>query len=769
MHELFSIKYLIIFCSIILLNGCGGGGLSAPTVTMVAASSIELNSTLDLSWSSTSAESCTASNDWSGTKATSGSEAITISSLGDRTFTLTCNNSSGLATQSVDVQVYRIVTGVVVDGYIIGATVFCDSNGNLALDSGEDSVTSASDGSFSVRAGTCNLVSLGGFDRDMNSSLDDLLLVSPLRATQAEAVVSPITTVASFMVNPENLNAILGVDPAINLMLTDLVAKQGTSDQYDLLYEKGNQLTVLAYSLQKATGDVGNKSKDAFTSITQVLEESYEVSAASVDIESSAFIEAVVETIATTSGASLSAESKTNITAVLVNVLPLIQVRENSQASQDVLNFATNTLLDDIVEIADGTASAVTIEQYTTQVNIYIATSQGGTASDYAVSITAIEDSVSTLEDTSILIKIISNDDYLTDSEAIEITLADASYGSLSLDDMNQVTYTPLTDYTGVDSFTYTLKQGEQSSTAEVTVMVTPVADAPKFMLSSTSLSIGENIFAVGTFEATDADGDPLTYSLSGTDASKFTISSTGELNLVAAADYEVQSSYSLTISVSDGTETVSQDIIISVSRSPVFSLPTSVNIAENTSAVGMFQATDADGDTLTYSLSGTDASKFTISSSGELNLVAAADYEVQSSYSLTISVSDGTQTVSQDFTLAITNIIETTPTLILPATISIAENNSIVTQAVATDPEGSAITYALSGADSAIFYLTSTGLVSFRTVPDYESLSKTQYNITVTVTNAGGFSASSAMVVNVTDISENFFDTCRFGECKFE
>jgi hypothetical protein len=24
-------------------------------------------------------------------------------------------------------------------------------------------------------------------------------------------------------------------------------------------------------------------------------------------------------------------------------------------------------------------------------------------------------------------------------------------------------------------------------------------------------------------------------------------------------------------------------------------------------------------------------------------------------------------------------------------------------------------------------------------------------------------------MVVNVTDISENFFDTCRFGECKFE
>ena len=51
----------------------------------------------------------------------------------------------------------------------------------------------------------------------------------------------------------------------------------------------------------------------------------------------------------------------------------------------------------------------------------------------------------------------------------------------------------------------------------------------------------------------------------------------------------------------------------------------------------------------------------------------------------------------------------------------------------------------------------------------DYVSLSKTRYSITDTVTNARGLTASAAMVVNVTDISENFFDTCRFGECKFE
>ena len=683
MRVLLHTKLAALITSFTLLNGCGGGGSStvpSPTVSISSASSVELNSTLDLSWSSTSSESCTASNGWTGVKSTSGTEALTLSTIGEQTFTLTCRNSSGFTSQSVEVEVYRIVTGVVVDGYITGSSVFCDTNGNLSLDAGEESVTSASDGSFSVRAGVCNLVSLGGFDTDMNNALDDLLLVTPLRASQAEAVVSPITTVASFMDNPEDLNAILGVDPSIDLMTTDLVAKKGTSDEYNLLYEKGNQLTVLAYSLQKATGEVGDDSKDAFSSITKVLEDSYELSEGTVDIESSAFIEAVVDTTATTSEATLSVESKTNLTSLLVNVLPLIQVREDNKASQDILNFATDTLLNDIEKIADGSATTATLEQYTTQATSYIAASQGGSASDYAVSITAIEDSVSTPEDTNVLIKIISNDDYVSDGGAIEITLAEATYGSLSLDADNQVNYIPLADYTGTDTFTYTLKQGEQSSTAEVTITVTAVADAPKLSLTSNALSIAENTSAVGTFKATDADGDALIYSLSGTDADKFSISSTGDLKLEAAADYEGQSSYSLTISVSDGTETVSEDL-----------------------------------------------------------------------------------------TIAITNVIETAPALTLPATISIAENTSIVTQAVATDLEGSALTYALSGADAATFYLTSTGLVSFRTVPDYESLSKTQYNITVTVTNAGGLTASGAMVVNVTDISENFFDTCRFGECKFE
>ena len=58
---------------------------------------------------------------------------------------------------------------------------------------------------------------------------------------------------------------------------------------------------------------------------------------------------------------------------------------------------------------------------------------------------------------------------------------------------------------------------------------------------------------------------------------------------------------------------------------------------------------------------------------------------------------------------------------------------------------------------------------MSFRNVPDYESLTQTRFNIAVTVTNAGSLAASGAIVVKVTDISENVFDACRFGEWRFE
>ena len=72
----------------------------APTVTLSATpSTVSRGGTITLNWSSTDANSCTASGNWSGTKPIAGSESIAISN--SVTFTLTCNGDGGSASSSV--------------------------------------------------------------------------------------------------------------------------------------------------------------------------------------------------------------------------------------------------------------------------------------------------------------------------------------------------------------------------------------------------------------------------------------------------------------------------------------------------------------------------------------------------------------------------------------------------------------------------------------------------------------------------------------------
>lgn len=105
----------------ILLVSCGGGGGGGSTETpnppsptnpsitsfLSSSSSILEGESISLNWSSTNANSCSASGDWNGTKSTSGSESIQLSEVKTYTFTLTCSGASGTtnAVSSINVQV----------------------------------------------------------------------------------------------------------------------------------------------------------------------------------------------------------------------------------------------------------------------------------------------------------------------------------------------------------------------------------------------------------------------------------------------------------------------------------------------------------------------------------------------------------------------------------------------------------------------------------------------------------------------------------------
>lgn len=83
----------------------GAPSTPTPTVSISASpSSVSFNGTTVLSWSSSNADSCTASGAWSGGKSTGGSQ--TISSLtSSSSFTITCSSNGGSTNQTVNVSV----------------------------------------------------------------------------------------------------------------------------------------------------------------------------------------------------------------------------------------------------------------------------------------------------------------------------------------------------------------------------------------------------------------------------------------------------------------------------------------------------------------------------------------------------------------------------------------------------------------------------------------------------------------------------------------
>ena len=89
-------------------------------------------------------------------------------------------------------------------------------------------------------------------------------------------------------------------------------------------------------------------------------------------------------------------------------------------------------------------------------------------------------------------------------------------------------------------------------------------------------------------------------------------------------------------------------------------------------------------------------------------------------------------------------------------STASFAEGGTgTVYQAVATDPEGAAVTWSLEGADAALFVIDGTGAVRFVAAPDFEAPAdagrNNVYDITV-IASDGTLTASRDVAITVTD-----------------
>ncbi|MEK9714079.1 MAG: Ig-like domain-containing protein, partial [Thalassolituus sp.] len=198
-------------------------------------------------------------------------------------------------------------------------------------------------------------------------------------------------------------------------------------------------------------------------------------------------------------------------------------------------------------------------------------------------------------------------------------------------------------DFNGGGTLTVQVSDGTDTDSETITVTVTPVNDAPVFSATGTQ-NVNEDSSETVSLSATDVDGDALTYSITSATASLGASVSGSTLTLNPVANFT--GSGSVTVRVSDGTLNDTDTFTVNVvnqNDAPVLSAIGNQSMNEDTTLNVALSATDIDGDTLSFSVSGSTA-QLNASVSGS-TLTLAPDTNYTGTGSVTIVVSDGSLT----------------------------------------------------------------------------------------------------------------------------
>ncbi|MFW0947203.1 tandem-95 repeat protein [Vibrio parahaemolyticus] len=457
-------------------------------------------------------------------------------------------------------------------------------------------------------------------------------------------------------------------------------------------------------------------------------------------------------------------------TAVTIDVLV-----NDSDVEGDALSIQSASVPKEqgTVEVVDGKLVFTPAENFNGEATISYIVTDGDLTDEANVTVTvtpvndspvAVDDTVSTQEDTVVTIDVLPNDsDVDGDKLSIQSAFVPKEQGTVEVVD-GKLVFTPTENFNGDAEITYTVTDGELTDEAKVTVTVNPVNDAPIIKVDAVE-SITEDavntdtVVATLTVRDTDTPEDQLTVSLENNSNGYFVLVG-DEVKLTQAGVDAVNNDelnlkgLTISASVSDGVNpTASDSDSLIVNR--VNDAPTVENAIADQVLSEDFDAYTIDlnevfkdsDSSLEFSVSGNNSIQISIVS-GVATITPTADWNGKETITFTAKDPSG-ESVSQTVNFTVTpvadieadktTVVEDTPTIIKVLGNDTFEGKDKV---VSLDAE--------NGPKNGTVIVNNDGTVTY--TPDDNYVGKDTFTYVVT---SGGVSESATVEVNVTPVND--------------
>ncbi|EKD9042472.1 tandem-95 repeat protein [Vibrio parahaemolyticus] len=380
-------------------------------------------------------------------------------------------------------------------------------------------------------------------------------------------------------------------------------------------------------------------------------------------------------------------------TAVTIDVLV-----NDSDVEGDVLSIQSASVPSEqgSVDIVDGKLVFTPAENFNGEATITYIVTDGDLTDEAKVTVTvtpvndspvAVDDTVSTQEDTVVTIDVLPNDsDVDGDKLSIQSASVPEAQGKVEIVE-GKLVFTPAENFNGDAEITYTVTDGQLTDEAKVTVTVNPVNDAPIIKVDAVE-SITEDavntdtVVATLTVRDTDTPEDQLTVSLENNSNGYFVLVG-DEVKLTQAGVDAVNNDelnlkgLTISASVSDGVNPTASDsdslIVNRVNDAPTIKVDAVESITEDAVSTDTVVATltvrdtDTPEDQLTVSLENNSNGYFVLVGN-EVKLTQAGVDAVNNDelnlkdLTISASVSDGVNPTANDSDSLIVNRVNDAP-----------------------------------------------------------------------------------------------------------